>query len=557
MAPALEIGRLAARYRLPARAREDRERLDRVLGALLLDGSLEAAVGAAGATPGVEICVRRIHVPVRVRLSQSDAALGAAWSRAIADGIAAAVEDGHPDVVVYESRVQALVDLSACVAHEDLTRAWAWRQLGLWEPPAAGGAAAGAALARALASEPAAVVGVLRALARRGELERVIDAVEDEGWTTLAAAALYAADAGDVLAVRWLEGQPPREGAAAFSGADGAGPGSAGPFRASAASHAADEPARRRAGSVLGRSAIAAGGRARAAARPGLRRALAVLSTLEAEPAAARDGATAIPLLEAVEERLATGTADRAPEMLAENGSTSEAHAAPRPDGSEPADRPPEMLAEDGSASEAHAAPRPDGSEHPADRSPAKTPGGDTDGERRLPDVRDRGHTRAGGLLFLLNVVDELELADELAADTALGARPLRWTLYALAAELAAVAARDPAALAFAGLGPEAEPPSARAAPPSDDERAAIARARASVVARLRERLDPEGEDAADDEDLLEQVCARSGEIVADPGWIEVRLSLDEASIGIRRAGLDLDPGWLPWLGVVVRYVYD
>jgi len=530
VAPALEIGRLAARYRLPARAREDRERLDRVLAALLLDGALETAVGTAGATPRVEICVRRIHVQVRVRLSQSDAALGATWSRAIADGIAAAVEDGHPDVVVYESRVQALVDLVAGVARGDLSRAWAWRQLGLWEPPAAGGGrAAGGALARALASEPAAVVGVLRALARRGELERVIDAVEDEGWTTLAAAALYAADAGDVLAVRWLEGQPPREGAAAFSGADGAGPESAGPFRASAASQAADEPARRRAGSVLGRSAIAAGGSARARERPDLRRALAVLSTLEAEPAAGRDGATVIPLLEAVEEQLATGTADRAPEMLAENGSTSEAHAAPRPDGPEPA----------------------------ADRSPAEMPDPDGDAERPLPDVRDRGQTRAGGLLFLLNVVDELELANELAADTALGARPLRWALHALAAELVPLAAGDPAALAFAGLGPDAEPPTGGATPPSDGERAAIARAGASVVARLHERLDPDGDHAAEDADLLEQICARSAEIVADPGWIDVRLSLDEASIGIRRAGLDLDPGWLPWLGVVVRYVYD
>jgi len=25
----------------------------------------------------------------------------------------------------------------------------------------------------------------------------------------------------------------------------------------------------------------------------------------------------------------------------------------------------------------------------------------------------------------------------------------------------------------------------------------------------------------------------------------------------VRRNGLDLDPGWVPWIGVVVRFVYE
>jgi hypothetical protein len=35
-----------------------------------------------------------------------------------------------------------------------------------------------------------------------------------------------------------------------------------------------------------------------------------------------------------------------------------------------------------------------------------------------------------------------------------------------------------------------------------------------------------------------------------------VRLSLDDVSTDVRRAALDLDPGWIPWLGVVVRFAY-
>jgi hypothetical protein len=37
---------------------------------------------------------------------------------------------------------------------------------------------------------------------------------------------------------------------------------------------------------------------------------------------------------------------------------------------------------------------------------------------------------------------------------------------------------------------------------------------------------------------------------------LDVSLSIDSADIRIRRAGLDLDPGWLPWFGRVVRFHY-
>jgi hypothetical protein len=51
-------------------------------------------------------------------------------------------------------------------------------------------------------------------------------------------------------------------------------------------------------------------------------------------------------------------------------------------------------------------------------------------------------------------------------------------------------------------------------------------------------------------------VTARHAEIVVDPAWIEVRFAVADVSTEVRRAGLDLDPGWLPWLGLVVRFTY-
>jgi hypothetical protein len=52
--------------------------------------------------------------------------------------------------------------------------------------------------------------------------------------------------------------------------------------------------------------------------------------------------------------------------------------------------------------------------------------------------------------------------------------------------------------------------------------------------------------------------------LVRRPGWVswsqthvEVRMPLSTVDLRIRRAGLDLDPGWVPWLGRVVRFYFD
>jgi hypothetical protein len=132
--------------------------------------------------------------------------------------------------------------------------------------------------------------------------------------------------------------------------------------------------------------------------------------------------------------------------------------------------------------------------------------------------------------------------------------RTLRWCLHRLALALAPVGADDPAALAFAGLSPAAPPPSLDAPPPSaaEDELTTVLRGR--VAARLRRALDA-GDESPDA--VLARICHRPALIVADPGWIEVHYPLAVVSTEVRRAGLDLDPDWLPWLGVVVKLRYQ
>jgi len=56
-----------------------------------------------------------------------------------------------------------------------------------------------------------------------------------------------------------------------------------------------------------------------------------------------------------------------------------------------------------------------------------------------------------------------------------------------------------------------------------------------------------------------EEIVHRPGVVWSSRADIDVTLPLDQADLRIRRAGLDIDPGWLPWLGSygrVVRFHY-
>lgn len=55
----------------------------------------------------------------------------------------------------------------------------------------------------------------------------------------------------------------------------------------------------------------------------------------------------------------------------------------------------------------------------------------------------------------------------------------------------------------------------------------------------------------------LANVVRRPGWIVWDRTHVEVWMPLSRVDLRIRRAGLDLDPGWVPWLGRVIRFYYE
>ena len=158
------------------------------------------------------------------------------------------------------------------------------------------------------------------------------------------------------------------------------------------------------------------------------------------------------------------------------------------------------------------------------------------------------GATSCGGLLLLAPLLPRcgaLPLLED----------PVLWpdlpqALHQFALHLWPLAPHDPAALAFCGLQPLQAPPAPLHATPA--QQAALQNAQALLLDHLDQRL-PDWRGPG----LLARVLCRPARISADPGWIEVIFPLRDVAIELRRAALDLDPGFLPWLGVVLRYRYE
>lgn len=150
--------------------------------------------------------------------------------------------------------------------------------------------------------------------------------------------------------------------------------------------------------------------------------------------------------------------------------------------------------------------------------------------------------TRGGGLFFLLNVLNLPALRGWRAA---LAEPQAGWR------ELARLAVRigapiDPPLAAFlaeaCGLDADTSPAAALAALGTGHDSATVD----AAAHRFRG-------DAA----LAALRAERPARVRASASHVDVHLGLADASLDIRRAGLDIDPGWLPWLGRVVRFHYD
>jgi hypothetical protein len=492
------LQRFETRYGLPrdpARAASRRARIDGALAAMT-DEHLEVALARLGLADEL-VCVRDLTAPIRLKRGETGWQAALAWSEAIAAALEARLRDGPgAGLVRFRRREDAAAALVRAALQDDDRRDWVWRQLGFLPGGAGTPCSAGErveAAAAAIAAEPARAAVILHRLAGSGWLAAL--AREVEPWTADHLTAAVAEGAGLVVA------------------ADGAERGAiAGP-----------PPMARQA---VGRAFVAAIRAAPAEARRAWARLAAMV--LEAPRlAAGRAGIEALAArwLHAADQPVVRA-ADRAQagEQVGEAAAFHPARSSPPPSSEPPVGAVVNEADRRGvsASSEDAAAP---GATEP-----------------------DAVWTAFGGLLLLLPAVAESgagEALFDVEEDD-----PLRGRLHALALELAGAeaGAGDPAVLAFAGLPPTATVPVA------DEGAEAVARARDMIIDHLRERLPGWAEE--DDAALLARIVARPAFIAFEPGWIEVRFDIDAIDLDLRRAGLDLDPDFLPWLGLVLKYRY-
>lgn len=482
----LRIRRLNVRYHLPPSQEEECERLNRILHAML-DEALERALERASVSQHEEICIRSLHVPVRLRFSLADLSLVLAWSIALSDAIIRVRKGEYmPNVVRYNSVAHSLFDMAIGVATDRFERAWAWRLARVWsstESPSASEATT--ELVSVLLKESALIAPLLAALAARNVpaviFATLLRRISVTQWIALAHAALHAAGVSTSI----IE--------------EAAVPGVAEEIRQSQ---------RMLKASVLAHTVLASAPQALMSTQE-VRLAFAALITLDQDPAVLHSLTRARVLVSALSDAMHPATLHTPATPLS-------------------------VLRDD----RLHKGPRDKDKVH--------------DPQTFLNDdlpvaVTHSALTRFGGLLFLLKLIEELGIPEEILI--CCSQRPFRWMQHQLALALVPAEPDDPAVLAFAGLLPDAVPPTCDEEPLTDAE--------GKVIDSFVERIQVALEDLFEEKQPLTFVCHRAAEIVADPGWIEVHLSINDVSTAIRRVGLDLDPGYVSCLGVVVRFVYE
>jgi hypothetical protein len=584
-APAVSIHRLSATARLEEERPEDAGRVARLLRRVAAE-RLDRALRDAPLPPGIW-CVHHLDVPVRLDLERPDPALEVAWAAALVGALSRALRSGAPEVVRYDHERDALADLVCGAVTGRLGRAWAWRRLGLLDPadPPLEQAPGGAVVA-VLARHPRQALGVLVTAADRVGLPALHHALGPSGWTALAGVVRRALGGGHVgrawTAPALGGGHVGRARTApAPDGAYGEGGGAALTAALVAGSRLAEQIRRSRVRpdpeSLDALALLVAAERDASApwraAGGALVAAVAGMLGARGQPAPPPDraqGAAGGPAGGAGPGGgIRPGVGERPPAPGERRPSARRGEAAARatgPPGPQPPDGP-GSHPPDGLGPHQGGRVPPPGTAWPVD-APAPPDAAWPDGpDAAWPDdagaARDqaavaerdrRGRsTDWGGLLFLLATAADAGIPDTVLDDAVLAARPLPWILQGIALRLLPVTARDAAVAAFAATDPEEPPPWELGPPAGDDELARLELVARRWAAATAAAL---GEPDREPRDVVASIARRRGRVDHAPGWLEIHLDLDQVDVAVRRAGLDLDPGWVPWLGTVVRFVY-
>lgn len=584
---ALIIGRLVADVPAAGTGDPPANRVDR-LARLVSDRALAAHAAEFDGLSG-RWCVRRLELELPLRPDEADTTAADRWALLIGTAVVGLRPD-DVNVLHYRSRGQQLLELVCGVVLGDVVHDWAWRQAGLLvagdpDPVLDPARAVLAALCR----EPELAVPVLSRAAQLLGVRPLDRLLGEQGW--LALAAIAGMEPSRAVAVE--EPRPPQAGpAAAGDHGEAQKPWTGKDFATepdSVGRHPGQDPAARN--SAVG-AASAGYDRERESrtgplttsvypiddpgrhTHPGQARAIAVVAASHLATAFLAAGGARSPGVLAcwaalcvaeVEPQRPALVSEVAAELGRRMGVIAHTDAAPsQPPGLGPGrplegpSRRPDSAALPASPSSGRIGATPTGAAGPGGHGYRIQEGqGTTTGHLDRTTIEGAAGTATvwGGLPFLLNTAAAAGLPGRIDDDPRLAARARRWSLHHLALGLVPVAEQDPAALAMAGLTPDSAPP---AGPLPDEAEHQALHEHTAHWATVTEHLLRSCQPARDTGPVptVWGLARRRGRVVADPGWLEIQLELDEVDMAVRRAGLDLDPGWLAWLGTVVVFRY-
>ncbi|MCH9686949.1 MAG: hypothetical protein K0V04_36275, partial [Deltaproteobacteria bacterium] len=204
------IDRLELRHRLPPSESDAKARLD-AIGRRVVEDGVPLALEHAGVLADEEVCIHHLTVSLRVDLSRGERAVARQWQSCLVTEILRIVQDDDPDEIVrYPNRVRALLDFAKSIVHGDLTRAWAWRQLGLVQARELDLGRARRELVTGLCAHPEAIGAVVGALAERVHDDALHIALSPDAWDSLARAVLrrFGHGPGVLQAARSTDARP-------------------------------------------------------------------------------------------------------------------------------------------------------------------------------------------------------------------------------------------------------------------------------------------------------------------------------------------------------------
>ncbi len=144
----------------------------------------------------------------------------------------------------------------------------------------------------------------------------------------------------------------------------------------------------------------------------------------------------------------------------------------------------------------------------------------------------DRMYTTAGGLFFIIPLLIRAQFPAYLASLSPEARAVVPWQLFKFVLEHSRIPESDPLFTALRDL----PPPSVRLGN------------WLLVTHRASRRLT----------DLtLRQLVARPGLVALSPTHLDVFFRINDADLRIRRAALDLDPGWIPWLSRAIAFHFN